>query len=67
VRRLHRLPDHLYQIISQCFEVGLIAKLGRESFQGLCGVVLPAVEAAIYKRLDAASQRKRTARGGNAN
>src|SRR5215217_1606600 len=57
VLRLHRLPDHTYQVIAQGVQVSLVSELGRESLQRLCGVVLPTVEAPIYEALDAMSQR----------
>ena len=53
VSRLHRLPNHPYQIVAQGFQVGLVPELGGEGFQGLPRVVLPAVEAAVDERLDA--------------
>jgi hypothetical protein len=57
VRRLHGLPHHPHQFVVQRVEVGLLAQLGREGFEGLRCVVLPAVEASVDEALDAASQR----------
>ena len=52
---LHRLPYHPYQVVAQCLQVGLVPQLGGEGFQGLSGIVLAAVEAPVYERLDAPS------------
>src|SRR5215203_6653738 len=49
VLRLHRLPDHTYQVIAQSVQIGLVAQSGREGFQGLSRIVLPAVEAPVYE------------------
>src|SRR5215213_4337887 len=56
VDRLHRLPHYFHQIIAQGLEVCFVPELGREGFQSLPGIVLAAVEAAVYKGLDAPSQ-----------
>src|SRR5215204_551027 len=56
MRRLHRLPYHPYQVVAQRVQVGLVSEFGREGFQGLGCVVLPAIEAPVYEGLDAASQ-----------
>jgi hypothetical protein len=56
VGRLHRLPYHTSKIVVQRLQVCLVAKPGGEGFQGLSCVVLPAVETAVDKRLNAASQ-----------
>jgi len=50
---LHRLPYHAQEILVQRIEVCLFSQLDGEGFEGLPGVVLPPVKAAIYKRLDA--------------
>jgi hypothetical protein len=57
VCRLHRLPDHPHQFGVQRLKIGLLSQLGGEGFEGLSSIVLAAVEAPIYERLDAASQR----------
>ena len=57
VRRLHRLPDHLQQIVAQSIEVRLFSELGGEALEGLSGIILLAVEAPVYERLYAPSQR----------
>jgi hypothetical protein len=41
---------------SQCLKVRLVSELGREALQGLPGMLLCSVEAAVYERLDASSQ-----------
>src|SRR5215204_5257669 len=56
MRRLHRLPHHIYKVAVQLVEVRLIAQLRGECFERLCRIVLPAVEAAVYEVLDAAAQ-----------
>src|SRR5215213_8868830 len=56
VLRLHRLPDHTYQVIAQSVQVGLVSELGRESLQRLCCIILPPVEAPIYEALDVMPQ-----------
>ena len=53
----HRLSHHANQIVVQCFEVRLVPQLGREGFQGPSSIVLAAVEALVYERLDATTQR----------
>ena len=54
--RLHRFPHHTYQIVAQGLEVCLVPELGREGFQGLPRVVLTALEASIYERLNSSPQ-----------
>src|SRR5215218_10648631 len=54
--RLHRLPHYRYQFSIQAVQVRLISQSGGEGFEGLSRVVLAAVEAAVYERLDAPSQ-----------
>src|ERR671910_3685538 len=54
---LHRLRNHPYQIVAEGFQVNLVPQLLREGFQRLPRVILPPVEAPVYERLDAASQR----------
>src|SRR5919112_4414350 len=56
VSRLHRLPYHARKVVVQRLQVRLVAKPGREGFQGLPRVVLATVETAVYKRLDPAPQ-----------
>src|SRR5215210_5284392 len=56
VLRLHCLPHHSHQIVAQGIEVRLVTQRGRERFERLCGVVLVAVEAAVYERLGAPPQ-----------
>ena len=53
---LHRLPDHCHQIVAQSIEVRLVSKLGGEALESLLRVILLAVEAPIYERLNAPSQ-----------
>jgi hypothetical protein len=60
--RLHRLPYHPYQIIAKCVQVCFFAQLGRESFQGLSRVLLIAVEAPVYKALNAPPERSKQRR-----
>src|SRR5215204_6563739 len=62
VSGLHRLSHHSYQVLAQGVHVRFVSQLGREGFQGLSGVVLPAVEAPVYKPLYAASQRREQCR-----
>jgi hypothetical protein len=50
---LHSLPHHPHQFLIQRFEVRLISQLHGEGFEGLPGVVLVAVEAAVYEGLNA--------------
>ena len=52
---LHRLPHDSYEVAAQGVQVSLVTQLGREGFQGLCCIILSAVEAPVYERLDAAS------------
>ena len=56
-RRLHRLSNHAHQIVAKSVQIGLVPEFGRQSFEGLGSIVLAAVEATIYKRLDATTQR----------
>jgi hypothetical protein len=56
MRGLNGLPNRPDQVLAQGVEVGLIPELCRERFQSLSGIVLSAVEAPIYKALDAPSQ-----------
>jgi hypothetical protein len=53
---LYRLVHHAHQLIAEPVQVGLITQLGREGFQGLSRIVLAAVEAPVYERLDAAPE-----------
>src|SRR5215207_7432361 len=57
VSRLHGLPYHSHQILIQRLEVRLVPQLDGEGFQGLPGVVLAAVEAAVNEGLDAPTHR----------
>src|SRR5215208_338566 len=57
VSRLYRLPDHRDQFSTQPVEGSLLPEPGREVLERPCGIVLLAVEAAVYKSLDAAAQR----------
>ena len=54
---LHRLPDHVNQIGAERVQVCFVAQLGREGLEGFTGVVLTAVEATVYERLEAKPQR----------
>src|SRR5918997_2199597 len=54
---LHRPPHDPDQVVAQGVEIRLVSKLGREALQRLYSVVLPTVEAAIDKALDAAPRR----------
>src|SRR5215211_8559619 len=56
VSGLHRLADHPHEALSEPVEVRLVPQGGREGFQGLSRIVVAAVEASVYKRLDAAPQ-----------
>src|SRR5215211_4648575 len=53
---LHGLLYHVYQVVVQGVQVRFVAQADGEDFQSLAGVVLAAVEAAVYERLDAVSQ-----------
>jgi hypothetical protein len=53
---LHRISHHSHEVIAKNFQGGLISKLCGEGFQRLSGVVLAAVEAPVYERLDAPPQ-----------
>src|SRR5918998_988635 len=57
VGRLHRLCYHPYQVSVQRLQVCLIPQSGGEGFQRLPRIVLPPVEAAVYERLVATTQR----------
>src|ERR671913_2341395 len=57
VGRLHRLFYHPYQVGVQRLQVCLIPQSGGELFERLSCVVLPPVEAAVYERLVATTQR----------
>jgi hypothetical protein len=56
MRRLHRLVDHLYQVLGHAVKIHIVAQLGVECLQGLGYIVLPAVEAAVYERLYSPAQ-----------
>src|SRR5215211_7821239 len=67
VGRLHRLPHHAHQVIAQSVEVCLVPKLRRKNVESLAGVVLAAVEAAVYEGLYTApqgSKQRRDQKGG---
>jgi hypothetical protein len=53
---LHGLPYYTHQFSVQCLQVRLIPELGREGFEGLSSVVLPAVEASVDEGLDTVSE-----------
>src|SRR5829696_2672603 len=55
---LHCLPYHSQQVVIEGVQVRLVLQFGGEAFQGLSSIVLPSVEAPVYKRLYAASQRR---------
>src|SRR5215203_2425792 len=57
VGRLHRAPHDPDEVIAQGVEIRLVSKLAREDFQRLYRIVLPTVEAAVDKALDAAPRR----------
>src|SRR5829696_1108316 len=50
---LYCLLDDTHELAGQIFEVRLVPQLEGEGFEGLPRVVLAAVEAAVYERLDA--------------
>src|SRR5215218_473664 len=54
---LHGLPHDPDEVFAQGVEVRLVSELGREALQRLYRIVLPTVEAAVDKALDAAPQR----------
>src|SRR5918997_1115079 len=54
---LHRPPHDPDEVVAQGVEIRLVPKLGREGLQRLYRIVLPPVEAAVDKALDAAPQR----------
>src|SRR5215210_3404969 len=54
---LHRAPNDPDEVVAQDVEIRLISKLGREALQRLYRIVLPTVEAAVDKTLDAVPQR----------
>jgi hypothetical protein len=45
---LHCLPYHLYQVVAQRLQVGFLAPLGRESFEGLSGIFDPFTTERLY-------------------
>jgi hypothetical protein len=57
VSGLHRLPYHPHQIIAYSIQVCFVSELEGEGFQGLSGVVLPAVETPVNGGLDSPPQR----------
>src|SRR5829696_10575093 len=57
VGRLHRLPHHAYEVVVQRFDIRLVPEFGGEFFEGLRGLVLAPVNAAVYERLDASPRR----------
>src|SRR5215217_5352214 len=54
---LHGFPYDPYELASKGVEVRLVSELGREALQRLYRIVLPTVEAAVDKALDAAPGR----------
>src|SRR5215210_6328655 len=54
---LHRPPHDPDEVVAQGVEVRLVSELGREALQRLYRIVLPTVEAAVDKALDAAPRR----------
>src|SRR5918997_5630424 len=54
---LHRPPHDPDEVVAQGVEIRLVPKLGREGLQRLYRIVLPTVEAAVDKALDATPQR----------
>ena|ERR671916_511170 len=57
VLRLHRLPDHPDQLLTQGGKVRLLPQPGGKGVKRLRCVVLAALEAPVDKRLDAPSKR----------
>src|SRR5215211_4795513 len=55
---LHRLPYHSNQVVIEGFQVCLVPEFDREGFEGPSGIILPSVEASVYKPLYAVSQRR---------
>ena len=53
----HGLPNHPDELVAQRVEVGLVAQLGRERFEGLRRIVLAAVEATVHETLYPTTQR----------
>ena len=53
---LHSLPHYRQQFVVPRVEILLLAQPGREGFEGLPRVVLPALEAAVYESLDSTTQ-----------
>src|ERR671920_1250857 len=53
---LHRPAHDPDEVVAQGVEIRLVSKLGREGLQRLYRIVLPTVEAAVDKALDAAPQ-----------
>jgi hypothetical protein len=45
---LHCLPYHLYQVVAQRLQVGFLAQLGREGFEGLSGIFDPFTTERLY-------------------
>ena len=60
---LHGAPGHFHQVFAQGIQVRLVSQPGVEGGKRLCGIVLPAVEAAIHERLHPLPQRAE--QGGN--
>src|SRR5215218_7622974 len=54
---LHRPAHDPDEVVLQGVEIRLVSKLGREARKRLFSIVLPTVEAAVDKALDAAPQR----------
>lgn len=53
---MHRPAHHIEQVIRESSKIRLLTQGGGEGFKGFSGVVLAAVEAAVYKPLDAPPQ-----------
>src|SRR4028118_1415846 len=54
---LHGAPGYPYQVCAQSFEIRLFSKPGVEGLKSLCGIILPAVETAVYESLYPSAQR----------
>src|SRR5919106_5674087 len=54
--RLHRLPNYSDEVVAEGAQVCLVAQLRGECLKGLPRIVLVAIEAAVYERLDIAAQ-----------
>ena len=54
---LYCCPYHPHQIVVEGVQVRFVAQPGVEGCQSTCRIVLPSVEAPVYERLDAPSQR----------